>query len=44
MILTYVEVEFIHAICIWSVASAACALLHVIVNFTRYVMGEPAYV
>jgi len=43
VILTYIEVEFIHAICIWCVASATCALLHVIVNSTRYVMGEPAF-
>jgi uncharacterized membrane protein len=40
--LTYLELYVIHAICVWCVASAACAFLHVIVNSTRYVRGEPA--
>ena len=39
--LTYLELNVIHAICIWCVASATCALFHVIVNSTRYVRGEP---
>ena len=39
--LTYVELTVIHAVCIWCVGSATCALLHVIVNSTRYVRGEP---
>jgi uncharacterized membrane protein len=38
--LTYIELNVIHAVCIWCVASAICALLHVIVNSTRYVRGE----
>ncbi len=42
VMLTYVEVNVIHAICYWCVASAVCALLHVVVNSTRYVRGEPA--
>lgn len=41
VVLTYVELNVIHAICIWCVASASCALLHVIVNSARYVRGEP---
>ena len=40
--LTYLELYVIHAICLWCVASAICAFLHVIVNSTRYVRGEPA--
>lgn len=40
--LTYLELYVIHAICLWCVASATCAFLHVIVNSTRYVRGEPA--
>ncbi len=40
--LTYLELNVIHAICLWCVASATCALLHVFVNSTRYVRGEPA--
>ncbi len=40
-LLTYVELEVIHAFCYWCVASAICALLHVIVNSTRFVRGEP---
>ncbi len=39
--LTFIELNIIHAVCIWCVASAACALLHVIVNSARYVRGEP---
>jgi uncharacterized membrane protein len=39
--LTYIELNVIHAICYWCVASAVCAFLHVIVNSTRYVRGEP---
>lgn len=41
IVLTYLELNVIHAVCIWCVASAICALLHVIVNSTRYVRGEP---
>jgi uncharacterized membrane protein len=41
VILTYLELYVIHAVCIWCVASATCALLHVIVNSTRFVRGEP---
>ena len=40
--LTYLELNVIHAVCIWCVASATCALLHVIVNSTRFVRGDPA--
>jgi len=40
-VLTYLELNVIHAICYWCVASAVCATLHVIVNSTRYVRGEP---
>lgn len=40
-VLTYLELNVIHAVCIWCVASATCALLHVIVNSARYVRGEP---
>jgi uncharacterized membrane protein len=40
--LTYLELNVIHAICLWCVGSATCAALHVIVNSTRYVRGEPA--
>lgn len=40
--LTYLEVAVIHAICYWCVGSATCAALHVIVNSTRYVRGEPS--
>jgi uncharacterized membrane protein len=39
--LTYIELNVIHAVCIWCVASATCAMLHVLVNSTRYVRGEP---
>ncbi len=39
--LTYLELNVIHAICVWCVASATCAALHVVVNSTRYVRGEP---
>jgi uncharacterized membrane protein len=42
--LTYIELNVIHAVCIWCVASATCALFHVIVNSTRYVRGEPVSV
>ncbi len=42
IVLTYIELEVIHAVCIWCVASATCAFFHVIVNSARYVRGEPA--
>lgn len=42
--LTYLEINVIHAICIWCMASAVCAACHVVVNSTRYVRGEPALV
>ncbi len=42
IVLTYIELQVIHAVCIWCVASAICAFFHVIVNSTRYVRGEPA--
>ena len=42
--LTYLEVYVIHAICIWCVASAICAALHMVVNSTRYVRGDPEVV
>ncbi len=41
LVLTYIELNVIHAICYWCVASAACAFLHVVVNSTRFVRGEP---
>lgn len=41
VVLTYLELNVIHAICFWCVASATCAFFHVIVNSTRYVRGEP---
>ena len=41
VMLTYLELYVIHAICYWCVASATCALFHVVVNSTRYVRGEP---
>ena len=41
VVLTHLELNVIHAICIWCVASATCALFHVIVNSARYVRGEP---
>ena len=41
-VLTYLELNVIHAICYWCVASAVCATLHVIVNSARYVRGEPS--
>jgi uncharacterized membrane protein len=41
ILLTYIELNVIHAVCIWCVASASCALFHVIVNSARYVRGEP---
>ena len=40
-VLTYLELNVIHAICYWCVASALCATLHVVVNSIRYVRGEP---
>jgi uncharacterized membrane protein len=40
-VLTYLELNVIHAICYWCVASAVCATFHVIVNSIRYVRGEP---
>jgi len=39
--LTYLELGVIHAVCYWCVSSAVCAALHVIVNSTRYVRGDP---
>jgi uncharacterized membrane protein len=39
--LTYLELGVIHALCYWCVSSAICAGLHVIVNSTRYVRGDP---
>ena len=44
ILLTYIELNVIHAVCIWCVASALCALLHVIVNSARFVRGEPGTV
>ena len=41
VVLTYIELNVIHAVCIWCVASATCAFFHVIVNSARYVRGEP---
>jgi uncharacterized membrane protein len=41
LVLTYLELYVIHAICYWCVASALCASCHVIVNSIRYVRGEP---
>lgn len=41
LVLTYLELYVIHAICIWCVASATCAFFHVIVNSARYLRGEP---
>lgn len=41
IMLTYIELDVIHAVCVWCVASATCAALHVLVNSTRYVRGEP---
>jgi uncharacterized membrane protein len=41
VVLTHIELNVIHAVCIWCVASAICALCHVVVNSTRYVRGEP---
>jgi uncharacterized membrane protein len=41
LVLTYLEVAVIHAICYWCVASAVCAGLHVVVNSTRFVRGDP---
>jgi len=41
--LTYIELEVIHALCLWCVASATCASLHVVVNSVRYVRGEPEH-
>jgi uncharacterized membrane protein len=41
VVLTHIELNLIHAVCIWCVASAICALFHVIVNSARYVRGEP---
>ncbi len=43
VVLTYLELYVIHAVCIWCVASATCAFFHVIVNSARYVRGEPRY-
>ena len=40
-VLTYLELNVIHAICYWCVASAVCATCHVVVNSIRYVRGEP---
>jgi uncharacterized membrane protein len=41
ILLTYLELNVIHAVCSWCVASAICAALHVVVNSARYVRGEP---
>ena len=40
-VLTYLELNVIHAVCYWCVASAICASFHVVVNSIRYVRGEP---
>lgn len=40
-VLTYLELNVIHAVCYWCVASAICASFHVVVNSARYVRGEP---
>lgn len=40
-VLTYLELQVIHAVCYWCVASAICASCHVVVNSARYVRGEP---
>jgi uncharacterized membrane protein len=40
LVLTYLEVAVIHAICYWCVASAVCAALHVVINSARFVRGE----
>jgi uncharacterized membrane protein len=40
-VLTYLELQVIHAICYRCVASAICASFHVVVNSARYVHGEP---
>ena len=42
VILTYLEVAVIHAICYWCVSSAICATLHLIVNSARFVRGDPS--
>jgi uncharacterized membrane protein len=39
--LTYLELNVIHAVCVWCVASATCATAHVFVNSARFVRGEP---
>ena len=39
--LTYLELNVIHALCYWCVASATCATAHVVVNSARFVRGEP---
>lgn len=39
--LTYLELNVIHAVCYWCVASATCATAHVFVNSARFVRGEP---
>ena len=41
IVLTYLELNVIHAVCVWCVASATCAAFHVVVNSVRYVRGEP---
>jgi len=41
--LTYLEVEVIHALCYWCLSSATCAALHVVVNSTRFLRGEPRF-
>ena len=41
IVLTYLELNVIHAICYWCVASAICASFHVVVNSMRCVRGEP---
>jgi uncharacterized membrane protein len=39
--LTYLELNVIHAVCYWCVASATCATAHVFVNSARFIRGEP---
>jgi uncharacterized membrane protein len=41
LVLTYLELYVIHAVCIWCIASALCAFFHVIVNSARYLRGDP---
>jgi uncharacterized membrane protein len=41
LVLTYLEVNVIHALCYWCLSSAICATLHVVVNSARFVRGDP---